>query len=142
VRVQLSLLLPVVVALIALYGRDLWLRYLLLLSVLLLHETAHALASLALGARRANVQIWPWFGRAEVESFPDRREALVALAAPVANLVLAGALWLAGSGLTLAPGRAPLPDLLLTANLLMGVGNLLPLRPVDGGRALHALRTR
>ena len=121
---------------------DLWARYLLLLGVLVLHELAHAVASLALGAKRAVVSIWPVFGRAEVETWADRRTAWVALAAPAVNLLLAGICALAGGSPTLRLGDAPLLDFLLSTNLLMGLGNLIPIRPIDGGRALAALRRR
>lgn len=141
-RLTLRLHLLVPVAAVAFYaaGGDLWLRYLLLLGALFAHEMAHAAAALGLGAGRAIVTIWPVFGRADLETFPDRREALVALAAPAANLLLAGAFALLGGGLTLALRHGPLLDFLCTANLVMGVGNLIPIRPIDGGRAVHALR--
>jgi len=140
--VRLHLLVPAAVVLCYALGRDIWLRYLLLLATLLLHELVHALASLALRGRRAVVRIWPVFGRADVDAFPDRREAWTALAAPLANLAVAASCLLAGGGWNLALGRAPLPDLLFTANLLMGIGDLLPLPFLDGGRALRALARR
>jgi len=115
-------------------------RYLVLLATLVLHEMGHALVSLALRGSRARVSISPVFGWAEVERFGDRREAIVAAAGPATNLLLAGILGLAGAGLDFDLGRAALKDLALTANLLMGVGNLIPLPPTDGGRILRALR--
>lgn len=141
-RVRLHLLLPVAAGALALLGGDLWLRYLLLLGVLTWHELGHAAAALALGRGAPVVSIWPWFGRADVETFPDRRQAWAALAGPAANLAAAGLLALLGAEPTLALGRAPLLDTFQSAHLLMGVGNLLPVRPADGGRALAALRRR
>ena len=115
-------------------------RYLLLVCTLLLHELAHALAALVLGARRAEVRIWPVFGRADVERFPDAREAIVALAAPLANLAVAAALyWGTGARFTLQLARGPWLDFLFTINLAMGVANLIPVPPIDGGRALAAV---
>jgi stage IV sporulation protein FB len=140
--VRLHLLLPLAVALAFLVPGDLWLRYLLLLATLLVHELAHAVTALGLGGGRALVRVWPVFGRADVERFPDRRAALVALSAPALNLLCAGVLYLAGGRPTLALGSAPLLDFAHTVNLLMGLGNLLPVMPVDGGRALLALTTR
>ncbi len=115
-------------------------RYLLLLSVLCAHELAHALVSLRLGGTRAVVKIWPYFGRADVESMPDRREAWVALAGPSANLVIAGGLALAGLRPTLELATAEPGTLLLTAHLAMGTLNLIPFGPIDGGRAWRAWR--
>jgi stage IV sporulation protein FB len=127
-------------ALFFLFGRDLWLRYLALLGVLAIHETAHATTALALHGRRAVVTIWPWGGVAHVPRASGFRQALVALAGPVANLVAAGIFALAGARPALALGTCALPDLLLTANLVMGIGNLLPLPPLDGGRAWQSFR--
>ncbi|MEE8106467.1 MAG: M50 family metallopeptidase [Planctomycetota bacterium] len=124
----------------ALYWNGLWWRYLLILAVLALHESAHAWAALALGAKRVEVRIWPLFGRALVERFPDRRLALVAAAGPVFNLLAAAGLALLGAEFNLRIARCSWPDLLFTANLVMGLGNLLPIPPADGGRVLAALR--
>jgi len=121
-------------------GRDLWARYLLLVATLLVHELAHAAASLALGGRRADVRIWPVFGRADVETPAGSRTVVVALAAPAANLLVAGTLFLLGARLTARLATAPLLDVFLTAHFLMGVVNLIPVPPIDGGRALAALR--
>ena len=38
-----------------------------------------ALAALALGGERAEIRLWPWFGRADVPRRPGLREALAAL---------------------------------------------------------------
>jgi len=137
---RLHLLVPVAAAALALVLRgDIWLRYALAIATLLVHETAHALASLALGGRRVVVSVWPWFGKADVETFTDRREAAVSLAGPGANLLCAAAFWAAGGSFSLALARSPLLDFCLTANLAMGVVNLVPIPPIDGGRALAAL---
>ena len=140
ITLRVHLLLPVVVAGLWAWSESLVSAYLLLLGCLLLHEAGHALVSLLLGGARAEVVVLPVFGWARVESFPDRREALVALAGPAANLLLAGALAVAGAAFDLRLRQAATPDLLLTVNLLMGVLNLAPFRPLDGGRAVAALR--
>jgi stage IV sporulation protein FB len=140
--VHVHVLLPAAVVVLALLpDRDLWLRYLLLLGTLFLHELAHALACLVLGGRGATVRLWPVFGRADVDLIRSRAGAAVPLAGPAANLAAAGLCAAFGGAFDLALGRAAYGDLLLTANLLMGAGNLLPIHPLDGGRALRALGT-
>ena len=138
--VRLNLLLAPAVALIWAWRPGLAARYLALLATLILHEMGHALVSLGLGGRRASISISPVFGWALVERLAPRREALVAAAGPAANLLLAGGLALAGAGLDFDLGGAAPADLALTASLLMGVANLIPLPPTDGGRILRALR--
>ena len=132
--------LALVAALLFVVGRDLWLRYLALLAVLLLHECAHAAVAILVGGRRSIVSIWPWGGVAHVPRRKGLRQAWVALAGPAANLLAAAILGLAGARFSLALGVCPIPDLLLTANLIMGLGNLIPVRPLDGGRALQNFR--
>lgn len=138
-RLRIHLLLPVAVAVAFAAGNLGW-RYLILLGTLVLHEFGHAVAGLLAGGRRTVVSLWPWRGRADVERFGGAREAAVALAGPAANLLLAGVLALLGGALNLRLGRAPLLDLAFTASFLMGVLNLVPVRPADGGVALAAWR--
>ncbi|MGQ0612183.1 MAG: metalloprotease [Planctomycetaceae bacterium] len=136
---SLSALIPVAVAALVLAAVGLAGRYALLLATLLIHECAHGLVALGLGSGRACIAIWPIFGRALVQRLPGRREAWVALAGPAANLILAAGLALCGARFTLALLRAPLLDFAFMVNLGMGAGNLVPISPIDGGRALAAL---
>jgi stage IV sporulation protein FB len=141
-RFRVHALVPVAAAAAFLLGDFGW-RYVMLLGCLVWHETAHAVAARALGARRAMVSLWPWFGKADVERLGGWREAVVALAAPAANLAVAGLLALAcGARPVLRLGAASAADFALTANLLMGAINLIPVGPLDGGRALRALLGR
>lgn len=98
---------------------------------LLLHEFGHALVAQRLGLRVVDVTIWPLVGMARIEGLGERPglEAPVAAAGPAVNLLLAGILAL------LPPGWWS-PGILL--NLVFGLGNLLPLYPLDGGRILRA----
>jgi Zn-dependent protease len=100
-----------------------------------------------IGVRR--ILLMPIGGMAEFDSIPRQpaRELWITLAGPAVNFAIAAMLWL------LLPD-APVPEsdamtavdfghLLLQWNLLMGVFNLLPAFPMDGGRILRAaLATR
>ncbi|MHC4958089.1 MAG: metalloprotease [Planctomycetota bacterium] len=138
--VRIHVLLVLVVVLLAWQRPALGARYGILLGTLVLHELSHALSSLALGGRRAVVSISPVFGWASVDRLRGRHEALVAAAGPVANLLVALVALLAGAGFDIHLGQATFPDLILTANLLMGVFNLVPIGPLDGGRIVRALK--
>ena len=73
------------------------------------------------------------------------REILIALAGPAVNFLIAGGLWLldslARSGPTLEwdPTGGDLLGGLLLANLQLGLFNLLPAYPMDGGRVLRGI---
>ena len=139
-RWRFHVLVPLVAAAMALFPRDLWGRYLLLVATVLIHESGHALTALALGSKRVEVSVWPVFARASVEHFPDRREAWIAAAGPGVNLLAAALFFGLGGSWDLRLARAPLLDFMATVNLIMGVGNLLPVMPADGGRMIRALR--
>lgn len=108
-----------------------------------LHEAGHALMARRLGLKVGGIflHLVPF---AYVERGSPRDELRVALAGPAVNLTIAGVLllvpgvaagfpWLDPSLWLDEPLRAA-----LAVNLLMGVVNLVPALPVDGGRALRA----
>lgn len=113
----------------------------LFLSVLL-HELAHAIYARRHGARVHDIILLPIGGVSRIERPPrkSRDEALMALAGPLVSLALGG-LGLAAfaalpdpraSGAVLVLGLGQL-------NLLLGLFNLLPAFPMDGGRVLRAV---
>lgn len=112
---------------------------LLLISVLV-HELAHALT--------AKVYRWPtekivlnlWGGHTQFESFTASpgRSVLVALAGPAANFVLAAGGWLVVSTGGLSGVADILANIFVWANLLIGIFNVLPGLPLDGGRLVES----
>lgn len=98
---------------------------------LLLHELGHALVAQRLGLRVVDITIWPLVGMARIEGLSKRPglEAPVAAAGPAVNLLLAGSLSLLPFGWW---------SMGIWLNLVFGLGNLLPLYPLDGGRILRA----
>lgn len=112
---------------------------LLLLSVLV-HELAHALT--------AKIYHWPtqkivlnlWGGHTQFESFTSSpgRSVLVAMAGPAANFVLAAGGWLLVSTGNLSGVADILANIFVWANLLIGIFNVLPGLPLDGGRLVES----
>lgn len=111
-----------------------------------LHELAHCFVSLRYGVRVRSITLLPIGGLAMFEDLPREpyKEIRIALAGPAANFVLA--LWLGvlllvvnPTGL-LRPGisAAALLPSLFWANLYIGLFNLIPAYPLDGGRVLRA----
>jgi Zn-dependent protease len=105
----------------------------------LVHELAHALAAGALGVPTAEIKLFVFGGVARIAGEPadPGGEALVAMAGPLASVVLAGLLGLAGS--VAGGGAGELLTWLFVGNLAVAGFNLLPGFPLDGGRVARAL---
>ena len=112
----------------------------LLYASVLVHELSHSLVARGFGLPVRRILLYPLGGFSEIEQEPPTpgREFLVAAAGPVLSLVLAAA----GYGIIEAVDPRGLPGLLIQqlvwANLLVGLFNLLPGLPLDGGRMLRA----
>jgi Zn-dependent protease/CBS domain-containing protein len=111
---------------------------LLYLSVLV-HELAHSVVARGYGLPVRRILLYPLGGLSEIEQEPQTpgREFLVSAAGPALSLALAAV----GYGLmrVFPTGIAgTLVSQLRWANLVVGVFNLLPGLPLDGGRMLRA----
>jgi Zn-dependent protease len=119
----------------------------LMFGIVVLHELGHAFAASRYGIRASRILLLPIGGMAEFDSIPrePRREILISLAGPTVNFLLAGLVallfgWSNSSSSSSSLSRwADVPTTLLAVNLIMGVFNLLPVFPMDGGRVLRAL---
>jgi Zn-dependent protease len=112
----------------------------LLYASVLVHELSHCVVARAFGLAVRRILLYPLGGFSEIEEEPPTpaKEFLVSVAGPMTSLALAAC----GFGLYVAvdPGGIPrvLLDQLILANLLVGIFNLLPGLPLDGGRILRA----
>src|SRR6478735_4994045 len=113
---------------------------LLLISVLV-HELAHALTAKIYGWPTQKIVLNLWGGHTQFESFTSSpgRSVLVALAGPAANFVLAGGAWLVLSTNSLGSVAEILTNIFMWANFLIGVFNVLPGLPLDGGRLVESI---
>lgn len=104
----------------------------------LLHELGHALTARRFGIDTHSITLYPFGGIAALSAEPQtpRAELWIALAGPAVNFVLAAA------GLGLASLGTPLMGTFAAINLALGLFNLLPAFPMDGGRVLRAGLTR
>jgi Zn-dependent protease len=104
-----------------------------------LHELGHALTAARFGIRTAHITLYPFGGVAAIERMPTdaSQELAIALAGPAVNFALcalAGWAWgMSGSSIPFTIGAM---------NLVMGLFNLIPAFPMDGGRVLRALLSR
>ncbi len=111
----------------------------LLYASVLVHELSHCVVARAFRLPVRRILLYPLGGYSEIEQEPPTpgQEFLVSAAGPAVSLALAAL----GYGiLTFVPGGLPrvLIGQLVLANVLVGIFNLLPGLPLDGGRILRA----
>jgi Zn-dependent protease len=113
---------------------------LLLFASVLIHELSHSLIAIRNGLTVRGITLHLLGGVSQLEDEPPdpRTEFLMAAAGPLASLVLAFTLWLARLGVDAAWGDAVL-TYLVYVNASVGVFNLIPGFPLDGGRLLRAV---
>jgi len=118
----------------------------------LLHEFGHSLVAQRLGIEIRGITLLPIGGISNMESLPEKPadEVKITIAGPLVNVVLA--LIFFGVALLFGAGRLAPSDLFTGVgsasqflfdlgylNVVLGVFNLLPAFPMDGGRILRAL---
>jgi Zn-dependent protease/CBS domain-containing protein len=121
---------------------------LLLFACVVAHELGHSLVGMRLGYPVRDITLLPIGGVASFERMPTdpRQELQIAIAGPLVNVALAGALWaiLAATGSftpveTVGVATGGILERLLVVNVMLAGFNLLPAFPMDGGRMLRAL---
>lgn len=111
-----------------------------LLISITLHELAHTLVAIRHGGRVDSIVLMALGGVSQVSRMPraPKHELAMAVAGPLTSLLLAA---ICSFGFSLARTSPPLAfGLFLMAylNLVLGIFNLLPAFPMDGGRVLRA----
>ncbi len=106
----------------------------------LVHELSHSVVARGFGLPVRRILLYPLGGFSEIEREPPTpgREFLVSAAGPALSLALAAA----GYGLNqvVTDGiSGTLVSQLVVANVVVGLFNLLPGLPLDGGRILRAV---
>jgi Zn-dependent protease len=117
------------------------LGYALLLAVsVLVHELAHALSAKAFNWPTEKIVLNLWGGHTQFENFTASpgRSVVVALAGPASNFILAAGMWAVISTGALSGVPDTLANILMWANLLIGLFNVLPGLPLDGGRLVES----
>lgn len=128
----------------------------LFLASVFIHELSHALVGRAHGIEIKRITLFIFGGIAQLENEPKawRAELWMAIAGPITSLLL-GLIFLSLAGLTAGPlevepenpaelfaALSPLSTLLLwlgPVNIILGLFNLVPGFPLDGGRVLRAI---
>lgn len=128
---------------------------LFLLSILA-HELAHALVGRAQGVEIAGITLFMFGGVSRTKTEPQsaRRELLMTVVGPLTSIIIGVGAWLVGTHvvpravemdvtapLSRSGAVGPLGTLLLwlgPVNIALGIFNLIPAFPLDGGRVLRA----
>ena len=114
---------------------------LLLFVSVLLHELSHSFVARAQGLEVRGITLHVFGGVSQLEGEPrnPRTELLVAGVGPLASFAIAGVLWaVRASGLVPAGPPEAIVSYLAVVNVALGVFNLVPGFPLDGGRLLRA----
>jgi len=122
----------------------------LLFVSILLHELAHSYLAMRYGVNIDSITLFLFGGVSSMEEMPREpsEEAKMAFAGPLTSLVIGFVcLFVYGNFITPNPALAESPVFLTiwilgAMNVVLGVFNLLPAFPMDGGRVLRALYAR
>jgi stage IV sporulation protein FB len=113
-----------------------------LFAIVLVHELGHVVVASGYGWTVREVKLLPFGGVAEVEqagSTPAKEEAIVAIAGPLQNVWMGTLAWSLGQ---LGWWNGEWSDYVMRANLMIGLFNLLPILPLDGGKLMQAALSR
>ncbi len=119
----------------------------LFMASLLAHELAHALVARRSGVTVRSITLWMLGGVTDMEEEPPTAGAdfKIALAGPATSLAAGGICYGVGAAIHAAGGPAIVVAAavwLAVMNGILGVFNLLPGAPLDGGRVLRAVLWR
>jgi stage IV sporulation protein FB len=106
-------------------------------AAIVLHETAHLAFARLYGLRVRRLELTPFGGLAVTDDAPKPSAAFfIALSGPLANFLCVQILLL-----LFRASPSQFVRMLILANLFVGLFNLMPAYPLDGGRMLHILLT-
>ncbi len=114
---------------------------LLLFASVVAHELGHSFAALSQGIEVKSITLFLFGGLAslEKESATPFESFMVAIAGPLVSLLLFALFFIMGTQLTFSAPLTAILSLLAYINLALGLFNLIPGLPLDGGNILKAL---
>ncbi|MHC1604565.1 MAG: M50 family metallopeptidase [Candidatus Methanofastidiosia archaeon] len=126
-------------------GFELFVLMIILFFIVLFHELCHSIVALKYGVKIESITLFPLGGLSQMEEIPKKNELAIAAIGPLANFLLAGVFFIVVKGLghevyfTASLDAKNLINSFFSVNILLGLFNLLPAFPLDGGRILRSL---
>ena len=111
-----------------------------------LHELGHSLTAKKYNIPTKDITLLPIGGLARFEKLPEepKKELIIAIAGPIVNFVIAGLIYIIWDKKSYDPEELQIITadnfifLFMSVNLFIGLFNLIPAFPMDGGRILRA----
>ncbi|RLI92169.1 MAG: hypothetical protein DRO89_02645 [Candidatus Altiarchaeales archaeon] len=158
ISVELHITFILFLLLVSLFGPANVIFWLSIFAIVLMHELTHSIVAMKFGIKVPRITLTPIGGLASIEVPEDpKKELLISIAGPLSNFVLASTIYLLfiSTSLTvhsysfiiqrLSMSNANIldPSFLLSGilwvNLILGLFNVIPGFPMDGGRVLRAV---
>ncbi len=113
----------------------------LLFVSVLLHELGHSVVAKGFGIPVPRITLFVFGGVSQIATEPSdaKKEFWMAVAGPAVSFVLAAGFWELRLILRSAPPLFALAKYMASLNLVLGVFNLIPGLPLDGGRVFRAI---
>jgi len=107
---------------------------------IVIHEFAHVIVAQSMGVRVEGITLMMLGGVSEMERIPEKpyAEFKISIAGPLTSFAIAGILFLIHENTSFSE-MGFFSYWLARVNLVLGVFNLLPAFPLDGGRAFRSL---
>ncbi|MGC9132051.1 MAG: site-2 protease family protein [Candidatus Micrarchaeia archaeon] len=142
IKINLHITFIFLIAISAIFGLTALLFLFLLFGSVFLHELSHSISAKNNGLHVKKILLLPLGGLSEIKEneIPSDIEIKVALVGPVFNLFLS---FLSAAFASISiPPFATLFQYLFMINLLLGVSNLIPAFPFDGGKVFRGVLSK
>ena len=148
IPIELHITFLLLLLIFAIFGFIPLLVIVLLFTSVLVHELAHSLVGRHYGAKIKKITLLPIGGVSQMEAIPKGHEFAVAVVGPLTSIAIGVILFLFGSlfgfgmyfdlNWVQLGSLTDIPRIVMSLNFLLGLFNIIPAFPMDGGRVLRA----
>ncbi|AKL95100.1 peptidase M50 [Clostridium aceticum] len=113
-------------------------QLIVMIFVIVVHELAHSLTSIHYGIDVEEIELFPFGGVAKANNYLEMdpfKEMVIAIVGPMSNFIMMFVMIVLQSYIAL---QMELVHFFILSNLTIGLFNMLPILPLDGGRILRA----